>query len=139
MFNSLSTKNQTILDKTGQREAYLRGETTMVQARQRLRNEGIRKGWAKPPRPRVNVVSKIVDHIGVIQFAATGMMPDVDKLRARVERMDRQQRKEAMDISWAELQAKAADRRQLRPPVGGDDEGDEYYPDDDINPYWYND
>lgn len=145
-FNRLSAKNQLILDKTGRRDAYLRGETTVTQARASLRVEGIRHGWARPPRVRVDMVGKVVAHITAVQTAATGQAPDPANLRARVERMTPAQRAEAVTMSWGRLRQKAADRREMRPPVrqrGGfssdDDTGDDYYVDEEINPFWYND
>lgn len=148
-FNKLAPKQQYILDKTGQREAYLRGDVTVAAARQRLRNEGIREGWAKPPRPRISLNDRVVDHIATTQYRHTGRMPDAQNLRARVERMTPEQKAKAVDITWTNLIKAAKDRSQMRPPpatpsigLGGDDydeEGDDYYPDDDINPFWYND
>lgn len=48
----MSAAKQEILSRTGLREAYLRGETTQVEAKRKLRTEAIRLGVAKPVRPK---------------------------------------------------------------------------------------
>jgi hypothetical protein len=51
-YNKMPAKNQEVLARTGQRDAYLRGETTLVQARSKLRETAIKLGVAKPVKSR---------------------------------------------------------------------------------------
>jgi len=51
-FNKLSPFNQEILKRSGQRDAYLKGETTLVKAKQALRPAAVNLGLAKPVKRR---------------------------------------------------------------------------------------
>lgn len=51
-FNRMSPFNQELLKRSGKREAYLRGEGTLGEAKSSLREKAIGKGLAKPIRPR---------------------------------------------------------------------------------------
>lgn len=57
-FNNLSPLKQAMLDKTGQREAYLHGFTTLAKVRTSLRDKAVQLGVAKPLRPR-GIVGKL--------------------------------------------------------------------------------
>lgn len=51
-FNRMPAVNQEILKRSGQRDAYLKGETSLVEAKRALRPKAISLGVAKPLRPR---------------------------------------------------------------------------------------
>ena len=51
-YNRMTSVKQEILRRTGMREAYLRGETTFVEARRQLRLTAVNIGVVKPLRPR---------------------------------------------------------------------------------------
>jgi hypothetical protein len=51
-FNAMKPVNQRLLEESGQRESYLRGETTLAEARRKLRQTAVNLGIAKPVRPR---------------------------------------------------------------------------------------
>jgi hypothetical protein len=51
-YNRMSAVNQETLKRTGQRDAYLKGETTLGKAKASLRDAAIRVGVAKPVRIR---------------------------------------------------------------------------------------
>src|SRR3982751_1389993 len=50
-YNRFDAVKQEILERTGNRERYLRGDVTLAQARQELRVEAIGRGIAKPYVP----------------------------------------------------------------------------------------
>lgn len=49
-FNRMSPLNQELLKQSGQREAYLRGDVSLTNARQQLRATAVTLGIARPPR-----------------------------------------------------------------------------------------
>ena len=51
-YNKLSAAQQEVLKRAGQREAYLKGETTLAKAKASLRATAIQLGIAKPVRSR---------------------------------------------------------------------------------------
>lgn len=51
-FNRMPTVNQEILKRSGLRDAYLKGETTLAEAKRSLRPQAISLGAAKPVRSR---------------------------------------------------------------------------------------
>jgi len=63
-FNRMSPISQQILKESGQRDAYLRGEATLGEARKQLRNRAVSMGLARPPRvPPVTVAPSRRDAI----------------------------------------------------------------------------
>lgn len=52
-FNKMPSINQRVLDESKQREAYLRGDITIADAKRLLRDKAINLGIAKPLKPRV--------------------------------------------------------------------------------------
>lgn len=51
-YNKMPAKNQRILDETGSRDAYLRGDMSLADARRMLREKAVSKGFVKPLRSR---------------------------------------------------------------------------------------
>ncbi len=51
-FNRMTSVKQEVLKRSGQRDAYLRGDITFTQAKQRLRAEAVIKNIVKPLRSR---------------------------------------------------------------------------------------
>lgn len=51
-YNRMDAVKQAILAKTGSRDAYLRGDITLIQARGKLREQAVALGVAKPVRQR---------------------------------------------------------------------------------------
>jgi hypothetical protein len=51
-YNRFDAVKQEILDRTGNREKYLRGEVSLADARQQLREDAVRRGIARPYVPR---------------------------------------------------------------------------------------
>jgi hypothetical protein len=58
-FNRMDAVKQHVLQESGQREAYLRGEVTFAEAKRSLRPKAIQLGVAKPVRPRGPVVQPV--------------------------------------------------------------------------------
>lgn len=123
-FNNLTPAKQAILDKANQREAYLRGDTTLTEAKNSLRAEAIRNGWTAP----VTRTTSIEHHISSLVQRATGRNIDPDKLHQRVNAMTPEQRREASSLTFAELQQRASDNDNLIETDDGD-----------TNPFWYRD
>lgn len=121
-FNNLTPAKQAILDKAGQREAYLRGETTLAQAKDSLRVEAIRHHWIKPSTK----TSSIEHHVSTIVQRATGRNIDPDKLHTHITAMTPEQRREVSGMSFAELQQRASDKDNITETEDGD-----------VNPFWY--
>lgn len=123
-FNNLTPAKQAILDKANQREAYLRGETTLADAKDTLRVEAIRHHFIQPPTR----TTSIEHHISSIVQRATGRSIDPDKLHNRVNAMTPAQRREVSEMSFAELQQRASDSDNITESEDGD-----------TNPFWYRD
>lgn len=51
-FNGMTAVNQAILNRTGTRDAYLRGEVTLREAKRQLRQRAVASGIVKPLRTR---------------------------------------------------------------------------------------
>jgi hypothetical protein len=51
-YNRMSPANQELLKRAGTRDAYLKGEGTLADARRTLREKAVQLGIAKPLRPR---------------------------------------------------------------------------------------
>lgn len=51
-YNKMDAVKQEILKRSGLRDAYLKGESTLVEARRKLRTEAIQLGVAKPVKQR---------------------------------------------------------------------------------------
>lgn len=51
-FNKMSAAQQEVLKRAGQRDAYLKGETTLAKAKASLRPAAIQLGLAKPLKPK---------------------------------------------------------------------------------------
>jgi len=91
-YNRMSASNQEILRRSGQREAYLRGEVTLKDARSVLRVVAVRLGLAKPLRPSKRpVVGRMLSDLDV-QVAShivrvlrqSGRKPNVDKIHKNI-------------------------------------------------------
>jgi hypothetical protein len=59
-YNKLSAEKQEILRRTGNREAYLKGETTLLNARRELRTEAVTRGITKPLGDPNKAISNLI-------------------------------------------------------------------------------
>lgn len=62
-YNKMTAAQQETLKRAGQRDAYLKGESTLADAKRTLRQTAVNLGIAKPVRPRTKAtpVSAVVD------------------------------------------------------------------------------
>ncbi len=80
-FNKMTSVKQEILKRSGQRDAYLRGEITFTDAKRHLRVEAVRKNLVRPVRNRrsntvrptraIDLLERIADNI----WRKTNMRP----------------------------------------------------------------
>ena len=55
-FNKMPAKNQEVLRRAGMQDSYLRGESTLAQAKAKLREKAVSAGIVKPTKPRNKTV-----------------------------------------------------------------------------------
>jgi hypothetical protein len=133
-FNRMDAVKQRTIKESGTLTSYLKGETTLADAKRKLRPEAIQKGIAKPPRVRgkansdATIIEKLLglanhrpdnsDHHGTI---------DRETVTHNVrDRMSGEQKAKAMGLSsYEELVEEATDDNNLDA--------------DGRNPFWYHD
>jgi hypothetical protein len=73
-FNKFTPAQQAIIDRTGNRESYLRGETTLAEARRQLREKAVAQEIVKPIRVRVRETPTI-DNVAANIIRITNTSP----------------------------------------------------------------
>lgn len=135
-FNRMSVTNREALKQSGMREAYLRGETTLRDARTALRGTAVQKGYARPvtgtasptaPAVAGSLDSIVTGHV-VRELRKAGLHPNPQKLRKRIPHMTNAEKRRVEKMSAAEMRAYASDSDNM---IEIDDEP--------VNPLWYHD
>lgn len=133
-FNRMSTRNQQLLKASGQREAYLRGEATLKDARSVLRETAVSKGIAKPLRTRVREAVRpsntqlddfVASHV-IKELRDAGKGVDAGRVRYHVPYMDTEDKIQATRWNVGQIKAYASDRSKL---ITIDEQ--------EVNPLWY--
>lgn len=121
-YNRMSAANQELLKRSGQRDAYLRGEATLTDARKSLRNTAVGKGIAKPLKTAKKALlpatpDSVADHVirefsqAHVEFNATKLrnnieyMPEADKrmiLKAKVDKIKQYAGDKSKDIIYSD-------------------------------------
>lgn len=73
-YNKLTAVQQEILNRAGLRESYLRGETTLAEAKRTLRPQAVSAGVAKPTRQRGQQIRRTITPLDIMvrnHFART--------------------------------------------------------------------
>lgn len=153
-FNKLTADKQAILTRSGSRDAYLRGETTLTEAKAKLRPEAISKGITKPVKARAPKTTprkrdlgegwRVFHHLNNLN---THEKKDPRAVAAFVNLMNDEQRQRALSFTrWDQVLAASTGKRPEQVPrsrrvdIQGilHDENDVVYIDDHaFNVFWY--
>jgi hypothetical protein len=128
-FNKLTPAQQRVLDTTGNREKYLKGEITLTEAKRELREQAIQRGIAKPLRTlKERAITNIltVAEQRIISEKSSAIRKDT--VERNVDRMTVPQRRLAARVSYEELAELGRDNERLEVDT---DTGEEW------NPFWY--
>jgi hypothetical protein len=128
----MPAEKQAIIDRTGNRESFLRGDITFTNAKRQLRETAVRLGLLKPvrvrPRP-IGRMQQIYDQAVVEHLKDEGLdqaeLWNEANVRARLTRTNRVTKRNILFSTKAEI------RRESKRPAR--DFEDEY----DFNPWWY--
>lgn len=130
-YNKMPAEKQAVIDRSGNRERYLRGEVTFSDSKKALRSLGVRLGIVKPLRPRMPKISlgqKLYDDAVIEHLKDEGLDQaerwDEKNTRVRLARTSRPDKRVILAADRATI------RRQAR---RREDEFDDY----DFNPWWY--
>lgn len=137
-YNSMSAVSQRILDETKQREAYLRGDITIADAKRVLRNKAVDLGIAKPLRPKVthkptavravDKRTRVLDHMWrQLTGTTTRNKVNIMALRKGTLHMSPDQLSRALAMTGADLKDAARDEEEEIEIVEGKK----------LNPFWY--
>lgn len=138
-YNSMSALNQRVLDETKQREAYLRGDITIAEAKRALRNKAVDLGIVKPLRGERraakgiigsagNKRSRVLDHMWrQLQGSTTKKPVNIGMLRRGTLFMRPDQLTRALNMTAADIKEAASN----------DDEKVEVVEGQSLNPFWY--
>jgi hypothetical protein len=131
-YNKMPAEKQAVIDRTGNRERFLRGEVTFTDSKRTLRESGVRQGILKPLRPRMPKISPaqaVYDQAVVEHLKDEGLDTaehwNEKNVRKRLAVTNRVTKREILAADRATLRRRAAQRAS--------DYEDEY----DFNPYWY--
>lgn len=140
-YNAMSAVNQQILTRSGQREEYLRGNTTIADAKRALRSYAVDLGVAKPlrtptvaatPRSGVrgqSIQSQVLNHLYDALSGATTRKPvNLMTLRKNSRLMSKAQAQRALKMTAPEI---------MEAGKNADEEvqiGDSVHK---VNPFWY--
>lgn len=140
-FNKLDPLKQAILDRSGNREKYLRGEISLADARQELRSDAVQRGITKPHTPTAERRAQALANIERLARRRP-IRPDArpinrQKLASRVRLMSNRQLTLALNLqSYTEL----AGVSTPHPRYADEDEEELFAVDDDgveVNVFWY--
>jgi hypothetical protein len=126
----MTAEKQAVIDRSGNRERYLRGEVTFTQSKKTLRESAVRLGVVKPLRPRPPRISDaqkfyddaIIDHL-------------IDEGLDETERWDEQNTRKrlAKTLRVDKRIILSSDRSIIRREARRPDSDFDY----DFNPWWY--
>lgn len=135
-YNSMSALNQRVLDESKQREAYLRGDVKLTDAKRVLRNKAVDLGIAKPLKTQAPVArpvrgndkrTRVLDHMWRTLTGSTTRSPvNIGALRRGTLLMTPDQLTRALSMAAPEM--KSAGRN---PDESVEIDGKA------INPFWY--
>lgn len=135
-YNSMSALNQQVLEKSGQREAYLRGNVTIADAKRALRNTAVDLGIAKPLKPKVPVTTakvadprtRVLDHLWRTLTGTTTRKPvNIGALRRGTLLMSKDQLGRALKMTAPEVKEAGNNPAEEIELDGGKK----------LNPFWY--
>ncbi len=131
-YNKMPAVKQELLKRSGQRDAFLRGEVTYASAKQLLRVKAVTKGIVRPIRTKVKTGAATPTGSGVdlaryllFTLRKAGKSPNVSTVVAgsAFNRDD-----DAMTLTFDQIKERASDPEYMM----RDSKGTEF------NPYWYN-
>lgn len=120
-YNKMTPAKQAVIDRSGNRDAYLRGDVTYADAKRALRDDAVERGVAKP-LDNVPDARPLINHI--VEILKDAHAPVINKARIMenvLGRMSNAQRRAAFKMDYATYR-----RHAKRPTVG-----------DEQNPFWY--
>lgn len=100
-WNKMPAKNQEILRRAGMKDSFLKGESTLVEARRRLRITAVEKGIAKPVRlrrPSKSTADDVYDTYRHLDQLIQTERKDQDHLRVNAMVMSPDQRTEVRKL-----------------------------------------
>lgn len=132
-YNRMSAEKQAVIDRTGNRESFLRGEVTFTQSKRQLRESAVSQGIVKPVRQRARPISKaqqtyddtIVEHLKDVGLDGTARWNE-KRVRQRLAVTRKEHKRPMLVMDREQLRRNAARR-----PAEFEDDG---Y---DFNPFWY--
>jgi hypothetical protein len=128
----MPAEKQAIIDRTGNRESFLRGDITFTDSKRQLRESGVRQGILKPLRPR----QRISD--GQRRYDDTVIEHLKDEGLDQAERWDEKKTRQRLAVTKRDTKRVilSSDRATLRRQAKrrADEFEDDGY---DFNPYWY--
>lgn len=109
-WNKMPATNQAILDRTGNREAYLRGEVSIADAKRQLRLKAVDKGFVKPLKGATQTTGVRTNGWQVFHHLNNLNQRDKDprQIAKRVNYMTESQRRKALTFKSEENIAAAA-------------------------------
>lgn len=112
-YNGMTALNQQILERAGQREAYLRGDATIADAKRVLRNAAVDLGIAKPLKPKIAPIqsshsigdrTRVLDHLWTTLTGTTTRRPvKLGAVRQGALLMTRDQAMRALRMTATEI------------------------------------
>ncbi len=131
-YNRMSATNQELLKRSGFREAYLKGDASLADAKRELRKTAVSKGIAKPlkgkvaaRRPGTNLDLLVASHI-VKELRDSGYPVNTDAVYKRVKYMKDGDKEKAEKWKTGQIRA-----------YGGDDANMVEADGERFNPLWY--
>jgi hypothetical protein len=131
-YNKMPASKQAVIDRSGNRDKFLRGEVTYTDSKKALRESGVRQGILKPlriRRPKISPGQQIYDDAVVEHFKDVGL--------DQAERWDERHVRNRLATTQKTLkrQMLSSDRATIRRNAKrrSDEFADEY----DYNPWWY--
>lgn len=130
-YNKMPAEKQAVIDRSGNREKYLRGEVTYTDSKRSLRQSGVQAGHLKPVRrrlPKISAGQQIYDDAVVEHLKDEGLDQadrwDEANVRERLSTTTRVDKRQILSAPRSVIRREAKRRA---------DEFDDY----DFNPWWY--
>lgn len=131
-YNKMPAEKQAVIDRSGMRDRYLKGEVTYTDSKKALRESGVQQGLVKPLRqrqPPISAGQQVYDSAVVQHYRDVGLAQSKDwnerKFRSRLAATSRVDKRQMLIASRAEIRRNATRQKE--------DFADEY----DFNPWWY--
>lgn|SRR6478735_5028854 len=134
-YNRMSATSQEVLRRSGMRDAYLKGEGTLSDAKRALRGKAVEKGFAKPLKPKLRLGApyesaldnRVAAHVAKT-LRTTGRNVNVHRLAVGVKHLPHDVKPEVEYWTVGQIRAYAGDSENLVIIPGY------AHP---INPLWY--